>query len=480
MSEPSFDFPFLGAGQTRTPSGGLLWVRFAGDVPAKRRAALVAALPAELREAVEWQGPFLTVVLPPREAEDGEMARVTEDWLRAAHAEVPIVVALRHDGEAAGSKRSAWHRWSLSVLDEVIARVDDGSEYTRAFLESVAALADGEGPAVLDTLRYPAGALVAALDRSDVAALAEALELATARGLQAFDGVVGWQRDERAVTLAHALSRVAARPLPMELVTGWAVGGLLDADGPRIPASFARVRARAEEDGHGCSVGVTLFHQSFGRHERDLPLAARMAAASAEFEHPERIKAFGNAALWLAQCGDLRGCFEVADAGLVWSPSDVHLLDRHLGAAIQLGCCDEVTNERLERAAACQTSDTLLLNTTAVAAESRRYELGRRAVRAWESAHGSLPGPVHLNAVVLHWGLGDFESAEASLESAARVGDISAPMLRAVLQFHLGNVEAAVEGLRIERERYPHFDSWGEDHILEAPRTDERIDRLFQ
>ena len=191
--------------------------------------------------------------------------------------------------------------------------------------------------------------------------------------------------------------------------------------------------------------------------------------------------ACANGALLLARCGDQQGCYELAAAGLSFAPSDVYLLDFHLGAAVQISATDTVSDGLLSRAASiADASPTLLLNITAVACTSRRYALGLHALGVWDARHDTRPDGVHLNAAVLYWGAERVDDAHDAVAVARQVGDDGAAIVEAALHYHQGRLDHARQAFRDAHGTYAHFACWADDHLMESPRTDPAIDALFQ
>ncbi len=473
MTQP-FPFPFVGVRDGGMPRGGFVGVCFVRAVPPKERGAVVAGLPPEVARHAHWQGAFLSLPIHPGVgAEDGALGRACGAALRAVHEVEPVLVALQHDGREQAND-APWHRWSLAQLATLAPRVAAQGAGADDFLDSLASLSDG----VLER-PTPGGALLRALDRGDTAALRRALALADADDLEVLASGARWQLVARARCLAGALD-AAHLPLPLELHLAWARGHLLEGDGPRLPTTFAPIARRIDEAGHAVAVGADLFRAAYAAMDDAPQRAARWAAASAGFDHPERAMACANGSILLARCGDQRGCYELSGRGLVHAPTDPFLLDAHLGSAVLLGIAGEVTDDVQAHAVeAVAAAPTLCLNTTAVAVESRRYAAGVAALDRWDAVHDERPSGLHLNAAVLLWGAGELAGADEATEAARRAGDPGAGMVEAALRFHHGDTAGARAAFQEVKQGYGRFLDWAGDHLMEGPRADPVIDELF-
>jgi hypothetical protein len=149
-------FPFLGAGQASYFEWGGLYVWFEAPPPRAARAKLLKAIPEPFRHDAEWGGKVLhassgdqftnlhicTAYAKLGDDDDDDdddddvegldfgvgepfpnarQMRAFEadlvQWLHALHRKHPIAfVARREDGEAGGTRLSAWHRWSLEAV----------------------------------------------------------------------------------------------------------------------------------------------------------------------------------------------------------------------------------------------------------------------------------------------------------------------------------------------------------------------------
>lgn len=130
----TFSFPFVGAGDAQHFEFASLEVLFMRAPTSAQAQRIEATLPSPLVGLVQWHGPMLDVLSEQgvrkhiRAAFKGSTRRFNaaiERWLAAAHAVLPIRVALRTpDVEAGGTAYSTWHRASLeqvvALLPEVI------------------------------------------------------------------------------------------------------------------------------------------------------------------------------------------------------------------------------------------------------------------------------------------------------------------------------------------------------------------------
>ncbi len=133
-----FPFPFVGAGNARYFEWAEILVRFVAAPTKSTRAAIETGVPSPLG-MIEWKKDLLVVSsqqfvqcditaafgsgtkprrrtrrhLASSEAVDAFNAEI-EEWLRAADALAPVLVAYRRrDAEAGGTDLSRWHTWSL-------------------------------------------------------------------------------------------------------------------------------------------------------------------------------------------------------------------------------------------------------------------------------------------------------------------------------------------------------------------------------
>lgn len=149
-------FPFFGAGLASYFEWGGLYVWFEEPPPKAARAKLLKKIPEPFRGDAGWGGPVLHATSGdqfinlhicsayarhgdapdddlegygvgqpfPSRAQASAFEADIVAWLHALHREHKIAfVARREDGEAGGTRKDAWHRWSMArFLDVVLPR----------------------------------------------------------------------------------------------------------------------------------------------------------------------------------------------------------------------------------------------------------------------------------------------------------------------------------------------------------------------
>jgi hypothetical protein len=151
MSDP--EFPFIGAGDASYFEWAEMYAYFSRAPTKAEAAAIGKRVPPPLRDTIEWRGRLLWVASeqgvgrtiaaaygkapkPPTKLTTQSKFKIApgtayqrfnadiDDWLRFAHATVPVTVAYRRqDLEAGGTRLSDWHRASLRKLPGVIAEL---------------------------------------------------------------------------------------------------------------------------------------------------------------------------------------------------------------------------------------------------------------------------------------------------------------------------------------------------------------------
>ncbi len=157
-----YAFPFVGAGEATYFEWAGVHVRFARTPSRAQKAAIRKGVPAPLRDSIDWEGEQLmvasgqfahvviaaTYAADPGDAGDDDdddddfaelggrfffaatsqvrkFNQAIEQWLNLAHAQCPILVAYRgEDGESGGTALSAWHRWSMKQLPQLLAQLE--------------------------------------------------------------------------------------------------------------------------------------------------------------------------------------------------------------------------------------------------------------------------------------------------------------------------------------------------------------------
>lgn len=152
-------FAFFGAGEASYFEWAEVHVRFASAPGEDAKRAIAGRVPPPLRDSIDWQGADLVVAsdqmahatiaeayaADPDDTEDpneeleedshfffaktSQVRKFNADieaWLRLAHESWPIRAAYRaEDAESGGTELSAWHRWSLERLADVLPHFED-------------------------------------------------------------------------------------------------------------------------------------------------------------------------------------------------------------------------------------------------------------------------------------------------------------------------------------------------------------------
>lgn len=514
----AYPFPFFGSGDAEYFETAGLRVRFERAPTDGEREAIEAGLPPPLMGGTGWAGRDLSVwsddalhlaLRSTYEAEDGDdteeregsryfaarsmvraFNRAIAQWLEAAHAIVPIAVACRpEDHEAGGTDFDARHRWSVEQADrlvgvfaDVLEAGDDEHPAARMLTEILEQVLDDDADCELDPLlaqwARPGALELAALRAGDFEALGMRLQGAvrptTLRALA------------RVMNPAKKKQRQFLHPLRDSLLEQPRIGNAMLAvlavvdvweDGAVSPA----LRERIDGERAGAAVGAALFAAGYDALERKANKRAyAMSVAATAFDFPERHKAFGNAGAAKLRSSDHAAAAEISRQGLELYPSDVILLDHYLGTMILLGRVGDVPTEWIETViGVCHHKDTVLLNITAVAIDSKRTELARIAVEHYLEHHEALPVPALLNAALAEYYLGDAKAAKRWASAAKKAGDLGALLVQAALDLDNGKRDAAMKKLERARAKYPSFDAWKGDPIVTAMCKDEAIAALW-
>jgi hypothetical protein len=111
----TYPFPLIGAGTASYLQWCEVYVAFERAPTATEHEQIVEELPKPLGTVTDFDGPVLFVMGgKPRDVKKFE--RGLDVWLRAAHAVVPIRLALRrHDLESSYPALTPWHHTSLAM-----------------------------------------------------------------------------------------------------------------------------------------------------------------------------------------------------------------------------------------------------------------------------------------------------------------------------------------------------------------------------
>ena len=514
----AYPFPYFGSGEAAYFETAGLRVRFEREPTSGEREAIEARLPPPLMGGTGWTGRDLSVwsddslhlaLRSTYEAEEGDdteereggryfaassvvsaFNRAIVEWLEAAHDIVPIAAACRpEDHEAGGTDFDAWHRWSVERTDDLVGAFadvlesgDDEHPAGRTLTEILEHVLDDDPDCDLSPLlaewARPGALELAALRAGDFEGLGVRLQGAvrptTFRALG------------RAMNPAKKKQRQFLRPLRDTLLQQPRLGDAMLAtlavvDVWENGAVSPTLRERIDAEQAGPAVGMALFAAGYEALERKANKRAyAMSVAATAFEFPERHKAFGNAGAAKLRSSDHAAAAEVSRQGLELFPDDVILLDHYLGTMILLGKVDEVPTAWLETAiGVSHHKDTVLLNITAVAIDSKRTELVRVAIEHYLEHHDELPVMALLNVALAEYYLGDAKAAKRWASAAKKAGDLGALLVQAALDLDAGKRDAALKKLERARAKYPNFAMWKGDPIVASMCKDEAIAALW-
>jgi|GEM_PF-3038552 len=514
----AYPFPFFGAGQAEYFETAGLRVRFERAPTDAERERIEGALPPPLMGGTGWSGRDLTtwsddaLHLALRSSYDADEGDETEDreggryfaansvvaqfnqaiaeWLEAAHAIVAISVACRpEDHEAGGTELDAWHRWSLDQTDElvgvfadVLESGDDEHPGGRMLTEILELALDDDvdcdlSPALGDWAR-PGQVELAAMRAGDGDELVARLQgTVRAKTFAIVGGAFKPAKKKERSALRKAHDAVLGHPrVGAAMLTALAQAEVWET-GAVSPALHERI-GREQAD---ATVGAGLFAEGYTALERRAHKRAyAMSVAATAYDFADRPKAFGNAGAAKLRSSDQAAAAEISRQGLELFPRDVILLDHYLGTMIVLGRVDDVSTECLEHAIEVgHHKDTVLLNITAVAIDSKRTELARAAVARYLDHHASLPVPALLNAALAEYYLGDTKAAKRWATAAKKAGDLGALLVQAAMDLDAGKRDAAMKKLERARASYPSFDAWKGDRIVQAMCQDDEIAALW-